>query len=123
MSVKGSANIIAFRESDVIELVKSFVSEKDNLELLTKDLNIGYVNPVLNTDNNSLSFDVQVNGWAAAKLDKDAIRRDLAGMGGDAIRSYIQGVKEIESAQIILSPFWVRSVPKDLRKIKIDIQN
>jgi hypothetical protein len=121
MSVKGSADVIAFRESDVIELVKSFVSEKDNLELLTKDLNIGYINPVLNTDNNSLSFDVQVNGWAAARLDKDAIQKDLAGMGGGAVRSYIQGIKEIESARVILSPFWVRSVPKDLRKIKIDL--
>jgi hypothetical protein len=123
MSMKGSADIIAFRESDVIELVKNFVSQKNNLELLAKDLDIKYANPLPNDDNTALSFDVQVSGWAAAKIDKDAIQKDIAGMGGDAIRSYIQGIKEIESARIILSPFWVRSVPKDLKKIKVDIQN
>lgn len=122
MSIKGSADTIAFRESDVIELIRNFVSKKDGLELLTKDLNISYINPLAGADNTILSFDVQVGGWAAARLDKDAIQKDVAGMGGDAIRSYIGSIKEIESARVILSPFWVRSVPNDLGRIKIDIQ-
>jgi hypothetical protein len=122
MSVRGSAEVIAFRESDVIELVKNFISRKDNLDLLAKELNINYANPLANADNTTLSFDIQVNGWAVAKLDKDTIQKDLAGMKENAIRSYIHNIKEIESARVILSPFWVRSVPKDLGRIKVDIR-
>jgi len=104
-------------------LLQNFVSQKNNVELLLKDLTIGYANPQVEAGKTSLSFDAQINGWAAAKLDSDAIKNDIKGMNENSVRSYFQGVKEIESARIILSPFWVRSIPKDVSKIKIDIQN
>lgn len=122
MSIKGSADTIAFREADVIELVKNFVSKKNGLELLSKDLNIGYINPLAGVDNTLLSFDIQVNCWAAARLDKDTLQKDVAGMSGDAIRSYFRNIKEVESARVILSPFWVRNIPKDTEKIRIEIE-
>lgn len=121
MSVKGLADTVAFREADITELIKNFVSQKKGLELLSKDLVITYANPALGADGILLSFDVQVNGWAAAKLDKDAILKDVARMNEDSVRSYFQGIKEVESARIILSPFWVRNIPKDPKKIKIEI--
>ncbi len=123
MSIQGSADTIAFRESDVIELIKNFVSQKNSMELLLKDLAISYVNPQPGADKTSLSFDVQVSGWAAAKVDTDTIKNDVRGMSEDSIRSYLKGIKEIESTRILLSPFWVRSIPEDVSKIKIDIQN
>ncbi len=121
MSVQGSADTVAFRESDVIELIKNFVSQKNSMELLLKDLAISYVNPQPGADKTSLSFDVQVSGWAAAKVDTDTIKDDVRGMSEDSIRSYLKGIKEIESTRILLSPFWVRSIPKDAGKIKIDL--
>ena len=123
MSIQGSADTIAFRESDVIELIKNFVSQKNSMELLLKNLAISYINLQPGTDKTSLSFDAQVSGWAAAKVDTDTIKNDVRGMSEDSIRSYLKGVKEIESTRILLSPFWVRSIPKDAGKIKIDIQN
>ena len=56
-------------------------------------------------------------------MDTDVIKNDMRGMSEDSIRSYLKGIKEIDSARIMLSPFWVRSIPKDAGKIKIDIQN
>lgn len=123
MSVQGSADTIAFRESDVLELLKNFVSQKNSMELLLKDLAISYISPEPGTDKTSLSFDAQVNGWAAAKLDTDAIKNGVRGMSESSIRSYLNGIKEVKSARVILSPFWVKSIPKDISKIGIDIQN
>jgi hypothetical protein len=123
MSVQGSADTIAFRESDVVELIRNFVSQKDSMELLLKDLVISYINPESGADKTSLSFDAQVKGWAAAKLDTDAIKNEVRGMSEDSIRSYLNGIKEIKSARVILSPFWVKSIPKDIGKIGVDIQN
>jgi hypothetical protein len=122
MSIKGSADIIAFRESDVVELIRNFISKNNNLDLLVEDLNIKYANPIINADNNVLSFDLQVSGWAAAKLDKEKIQKEIIGMKGSAIRSYFQNIKEVESARVILSPFWVRNIPDDPKRIKIDIR-
>ncbi len=122
MSIQGSADTIAFRESDVIELIKNFVSQKNSMELLLKDLAVSYINPQPGADKTSLSFDAQVSGWAAAKVDAEAMKNDVRGMSEDSIRSYLKGIKEIESTRILLSPFWVRSIPKDTNKIKVTIE-
>jgi hypothetical protein len=44
-------------------------------------------------------------------------------MNENAVKQYFSGVKEIESTRITLSPFWVKSIPKQADKVKIDIQN
>jgi len=121
MSVKGSADTVAFREADIVELAKKFVSDKDNLNLLPKDLSVTFLNPVSSADNSLISFDVKIDGSAAAKVDKNAILKEVAGMSESSITSYFKGVKEVESARIKLSPFWVRSIPKNPDKIDIDV--
>lgn len=122
MTIKGMASTIAFRDSDVFGLVKNYVSKKGDLELLEKNLSISYLNPQNNIDSSSITFDIQVTGQSAAKIDQDKILKDILGMREDAIRSYFKGIKEIESARIILSPFWIKNIPRNPSKIKLVIE-
>jgi hypothetical protein len=122
ISVKGSADTIAFREADVIELARESVSNKNGLDLLSKELTVNFNNPVPGADNTSLSFEAEVSGLGAAKLDKETMLKSVTGMGESSIREYFKGIKEVESARIILSPFWVRSIPDNPDKIRIDIE-
>lgn len=122
MTVRGSAEIIAFRELDVVEIVKNYVEKGGDVELISSELKLAYVNPELSSDKKSLSFTVKVSGSAAAKLDGDKILKDVAGMSEDAIRAYFKNIKEIESAKIILSPFWVKSIPKDAGKVELVVE-
>ena len=122
MTIKGMASTMAFRESDALELVNHYVAQKGGLELLKKNLTINYLKPANNADGSTMTFDMQVTGQAAAKIDQDKILKDAAGMRGEGIRSYFAGIKEIESAHIKLAPFWVKSIPKDPRKIKLVLE-
>lgn len=123
ITVHGSAEVIAFRESDVVEIVKNYVERKGGVVLITKELGLEYTDPELGSDKKSLLFTAKVRGSAAAKLDKDKILKDVAGMSEDAIRVYFKNIKEVESAKIILSPFWVKSIPKDAGKVELVIEN
>lgn len=122
ITVGGYANILAFRESDVLELISNYVSKKGDLELLEKDLVINYLNPQTNADGQTMIFDVRVTGQAAVKIDQKKILNDIQGMKEDAIRNYFKNMKEVESARVVLSPFWVKSIPKDSTKIKINAE-
>lgn len=121
MTVGGHVNTLAFRETDIVELISNYVSKKSDLELLKKDLTVNYLNPQTNADEQTMTFDIHVTGQATVKIDQEKIFKDIQGMKEDAIRNYFKNMKEVESARIILSPFWVTSIPKDLTKIKIQI--
>lgn len=122
MTIKGVASTMAFRKSDALELVKSYVSQKGDLELLEKNLTINYLNPQNNADNSIMTFDIQATGQSATNIDQDKILKDILGMREDAIRNYFKNIKEIESARVTLSPFWVTSIPKDPGKVKLVIE-
>ena len=122
VTISGAASTMAFRESDILELVKNYVSKKGDLELSAKNLTINYLSPQNSADNSSTVFDVQITGQSVAKIDQDKILKDVAGMKEGAIRSYFAGIKEIESARITLSPFWVKSIPKDAGKVRLVVE-
>lgn len=123
LTAKGVAEIIAFRENDVVELAKGYVAKGGAVELITSNLKLEYGSPSgVDAENKTTGFEVRVMGLTAAKLDKEKITKDILGMKENAIRSYFQNIKEVESARIMLSPFWVNSIPKDAEKVEIIIK-
>ena len=89
------------------------------MELLQKGLTLSDLNPQSSADGQTLTYDAQVNGRAAIKIDQDKILKDVLGMSEDSIRAYFKNAKEVESARVVLSPFWVKNIPKDPQKVKI----
>ncbi|MBI2063406.1 MAG: hypothetical protein HYT65_00220 [Candidatus Yanofskybacteria bacterium] len=122
ITLKGAADTLAFREADVLELISNYVSKKGNLELLEKDLAVSYLTPQTSADGQTMVLDIRVTGRAAVKIEQEKILKDIQGMKEDAIRDYFKNMGEVESAHVILSPFWVKSIPKDPSKIKINIE-
>lgn len=121
MKLTASVDTIAFRESDVRQLLDSYLAKNGNLQLLDDGLKINYVNPMISDDLKSMLFAAQVSGQAVPRLDTGKIIKDISGMNEAAIRDYFRGIKEIESTRVILSPFWVKHIPKNLTKIKLHI--
>ena len=104
------------------EFIESYITKKGNLELLQKDLVISYSGQQNSADGSMMTFDVHVAGNAASVIDQEKILKEIAGMDEETIRNYFKNISEIESARIILSPFWVKSIPKDSGKITIEIE-
>ncbi len=122
MTVKGAARTLAFREPDIIELVKNKVAGEAELDVLEKKLVILYQTPILDSSGKNMSFTAQVNGVAAARIDLNKIVSDILGSDEEAIRTYFKGLKEVESARVTLTPFWVKRIPRDANKVRVEIQ-
>jgi len=122
MTINGSGVTIAFRESDVLRLIRHKIEGDGTLELSERNLTIIYSEPKNNQDNSAMNVDAHITGGAVLNIDSENIKKEIQGMNEESIRSYFQNIKEIESTKVILSPFWVSSIPKDLSKIKIIIE-
>ncbi len=122
LSMTAKSSTVAFAEKDILELINSFVQKTGDLVLIKESLNIEYKNPQINEKGQSLIFNIAVKVRAGAKIDENQIAQKLAGLKEKEIKELIHSIKEIETAKIILSPFWVSRIPKNPDKIKIKVQ-
>jgi hypothetical protein len=122
VSIKGAVDTIGFRNSDLQSVIKNYVNKNSNLDPVMNTLSISFQNISLASDKKSLAFTIVVNGKAVHHLDTTKISKDILGMNQAALQNYFKNIKDIESTKINFSPFWVTSIPEDVKKVKIDLE-
>ncbi|OGD70415.1 hypothetical protein A3I18_02830 [Candidatus Campbellbacteria bacterium RIFCSPLOWO2_02_FULL_35_11] len=97
-------------------------TERGNVEIVNiEDLNF----EILEKDYVDLSqdeeFDFSMNGEAhfAWVIDEEKLKNDLSGQPKKNVPTIISGYKGINNAEVSLSPFWRRSLPKNIDRIEI----
>ena len=121
MSLKGSLKTIGFNQPDLDGLVKQHVEKTRNLDVVTDKLQLSYKSINFKDAENLLEFTVAISGNAYAKIDTSKIKQEMAGKDENEIKSYLRGVAGVESAKVILSPFWVKSIPNKPEKTTINL--
>lgn len=114
---------ILFAEEGAQKLVIMNISNQlpSNQEFIDKSLFIDY--KLIDIDFNAGIIDLSLSfsGNARAKLDLELIRKQIAGKKREKIQEMLSIVPGVASVKIKLWPFWVKSAPKDLNKIKIGV--
>ena len=121
VSIHGSLKIIGFKESDLLGLIKQNIDKNRDLYVISENLQLDYGSVNFKDADNVLEFTVDISGNAYPKVDVDKIKKELAGKDEDEIKSYLRGIVGIESAKVILSPFWVKRIPENSEKTLINL--
>lgn len=121
MKATAEAKTLGFAYDDVLTLIKNYVKNLGDLEVLNNTLEIGYQNPKFDPEKKLLTFSLSVKGEAAARIDQEKMTKQMLGMKQSQIKTHLSGIKEIESAKVILSPFWVRAIPQNADRVKFQI--
>lgn len=121
ISVTAEAQTIAFQEEDLIKLVEAFVNKEGDIVLLKETVSMEYKDMKLNLEKKELSFKLSAQGEVAKKVDQQKVISGLLGMKQKDIKNYLLNIPEIESARVILSPFWIRSMPQKTKDVEIEV--
>ena len=119
-SLSGSIRTVGFKQSDLEELVVKKIGGGSQT-VLPEKLSFSYENIKWDDLKKGLTFTAHVTGKSYAKLDSGQIISNLLGKKDSQIKAYLSGVSGIAEAKVSLSPFWVRSVPKDSDKVRLDL--
>lgn len=71
------------------------------------------------SDEDSIAAQINITKQVAWKLDEKNIKDNIKGMNIEDAKDYMSQNKNIISVDLSFWPFWVRSVPKNYKKIKI----
>src|SRR3989344_6387964 len=121
MTVNGSIKTVGFKEDDLNNLIKQYVDKKQNFTIVPEKITKNYADITFDEINNTLTFTANIKGDGYAKVDSDKIKTDLAGQSEMEIKNYFKGAVGIDSAKVILSPFWVKRIPRNGEKTSIQI--
>ena len=121
LSASARLENIGFRESDLHDLIAGYVGDLNDLSILPEKLKLKFSDIKIDKDKKILEFNVLVQGPAYSRINNDKIISELAGRNERDIKEYIKDKEAIASARVLLSPFWVRKVPKDTTRIKLEL--
>ncbi len=121
MTLGGTLKTAGFKESDLQKLLAAYVNSKYQLDIVFEKLKLDYSSTTFDDAAHALHMNLAVTGPGYAKVDENKIVADLLGKKQAQIESYLKSVPGITSANVLLSPLWVRSVPKNSDKVHVTV--
>ncbi len=117
MAIAASIKTIGFKESDLYEILNNYVNKTGNFMIVPEKIDVKFQNIKFDQTNNILGFDVLAKGNVYTKINETTLLNDLIGKKNNEIQDYLQNNADIESARVVLSPFWIRKFPKEKERI------
>lgn len=71
-------------------------------------------------EDEEFEFTVDGNAYIVWTFDEEQLKEDLSGRAKAALPTILSGYPSIEQAEVVLRPFWKRSFPDKVEKIKIE---
>jgi len=121
MTVNGSMVTMGYKKEDLMGLIASHVEKTSDLMIVPEKLELSYKNAVMDFVKNTFEVIVVIGGNAYAKINKADIVVNLMGKNEFQIKEYLSAIADIDSAKVVLSPFWVKKIPKNKEKIDISL--
>ena len=125
MKATVTASMLAIEQADL----QHFVEAKIKDELSGKESQKIYDNGVggvtfsqFSGANNSLNVKLVVNGKVGPEINEDKVKEQAKGHSYGEIQSSIESISGVEDVDIKFSPFWVKSAPNDVKKIKVEFK-
>jgi len=122
MTITTEGRAILFDKENIITLINSYLDRSGKLEMIQKLTIVTYEDAEFNDNKELVTFRIKIDGQAAPHIDTSLIAQNLLGKNENEITQYFRDLDEISSAKILLSPFWIKNVPKDLDRVKIDFE-
>jgi hypothetical protein len=127
VSMKIKAVLIALEQNSIVEVAGDRLQEvvpsgQDLLNLSVDKLS--YTVQDFDNDNKTAKVKVHVEGESVIKSSNEIFDKEkMVGLSPKGVELYLANFSEIEEVEVILSPFWVKSVPKLQDHISIVIDN
>jgi len=126
LTLKGVATVLLFDEKDILNIVDKKIAEKSGADkdLSVKIERIDYqLSGLPDLSRGQMNLVAKLNGKVVWPLNSEDIKKAIVGKGEQAMRDYFSQHPEIAEVKVSFWPFWVKSMPANLDKIKVIVKD
>jgi hypothetical protein len=113
--------IIAFREVDLINVLKQRAESEEDDIYEVKSYTLDYGIARMDVSAGRLSFPVDYKALLSYKIDTEKLRSEIMGQTEVELKKIIFSLPGLDTANVSLWPFWVKKVPNKLNRINITV--
>ena len=118
--VEGGLNILAFREKDLENMLIEKAKKEIGKNIEARSFELAYTGAAKpNFKSGQMTFSIIFKSVLFPAIDQRALVQQVMGKTESDLKTLIFSLPDIESAQISLWPFWVKTVPGRESRIKI----
>lgn len=125
VTVVTTYTMLGIKKDDLKTLVEDDANkkiDKSKQEILDNGIDKAIFRIVEKKPNGEIRVNIQSTVEAGPQLDKEAIKKEIAGKKKGETQQIIQSRPGIVDVEIKYSPFWVYSTPKNVNKITVEFQ-
>jgi hypothetical protein len=119
---EGKSSIIGFKEKDATGLMELFARKElgDDFRVSAGVMEYGAGRADFKAG--TISFALDFKGVFERPVNVEELKTKSLSMSEQEIKSFISSFDNIEKAKVLLSPFWVRSVPSNPDRVRVVFQ-
>lgn len=108
------------KETNILKFLLDFFDKKNKKVI---DLNIEYLNPSIDLAKGSATINLKARGNFVEDLNIENLKKEITGKSIQDVQNIIKNINDLESAKIVIKPFWVKTLPQNSNKIDIVANN
>lgn len=120
--LEAELKVIAFKEADALNLINNLAKQSIGSDYEIKNYKLDYQTSRPDFKNGELSFLVNYRGNFWKPIDVEAFKAAIIKKNESDLKIAIFALPGVERATVSFWPFWVKRVPNNLAKIKIEIE-
>lgn len=122
LSLETTYTLVGVKSSDLSQIYSAFVKTEIANKKNQKIYEVGEKTTKFSefTKNDSgYTLRAVATAQVGPNVDQDKLKKDIAGMREGDVREKVNSIDGIEDVDVKFSPFWVKTVPSDTRKVHI----
>jgi len=119
---EGESLVIGFRENDIKNLLENIAQKELGAHFRLKDYKLEYETGQPDFSQGRISFAVNFQGVFEEPVDLENLKQQILNKNEKDLKNLISTLPNIQKATISFWPFWVKKVPDDLKRVKIEVE-
>lgn len=120
--MEAEGTVDALKEEHVLKLMTALAQQVNGEGYEIKEHTLSYGDISVDAKTGVMTLPVEFNGVFWKPISVDDFKRNVMGKKEDELKAYIVSSVNIEKADIALWPFWVKTVPSDPNRVKVELK-
>jgi len=114
---------LAFKQEDLKRLIDKKAAEKlTGGKVNESSLNLNYEVEEAQLDKGEALINIEFSGKVYSPVGEKSLRQEVRGRGLSDLYSLLESKKEVAEFKVRTRPFWMRSLPSDRERVKINVK-
>lgn len=120
--VEGELSSIAFKESDLKNLMEAMAQSSLGTDFKIKDYKLDYGAGRPDFKNGKLSFSVNFSGTLEEPINTGSFKQQALNKTENDLKVLVFSLPNVQKATISFWPFWVKRAPDDLKRVSVEVE-